>query len=131
MVRAVVAERDVPPPAMVVMMPVAGCDLADAVVVGVGEVEVVGGVEGQAGWGVDGGGEGGAVVACVGLGAVSGDGGDGAGGEVELADAVVVGVGDIEIRRVGGEGGREAELGGEWLGRCRRRSRGCRFRRWW
>ena len=69
----------VPVPAMVVMMPVVTVELADAVVVGVGEVEIVDGVEGEALRGVELGGGGGAVVAGEALCAGAGDGGDVAG----------------------------------------------------
>ena len=71
-------------------------EFADAVVVGVGDVEVVCGVEGQALRGVELGGGGGAVVAGEALGAGAGDGGDCAGG-VYFADDVVGGLGDVEI----------------------------------
>ena len=63
---------------------------------GVGDVEVVGGVEGEALRGVELGGGGGAVVAGEALGAGAGDGGDVAEG-VDLADDVVAGLGDVEI----------------------------------
>ena len=88
-----------------------GVDAADAVVGGVGDVEIAGGVEGDGSGEVElGGGCGGVVSAEAGGG--SGDGGDDVGGEVYGADAVVVGVGDVE----GGGGEGEAlwgvELGG-------------------
>ncbi len=47
--------------------------------------------------GVERGGGGGAVVAGEGLGAVAGYGGDDAGGGVDAADAVVGGVGQVEV----------------------------------
>ena len=73
-----------------------GIDAADAVVAGVGEVEIVCGVEGERSGKVElsGGGEG--VVAGE-AGGRAGDGGDDASGEVQFADAVVVGVCNVEI----------------------------------
>ncbi len=75
-------------------------DAADALVGGVGEVEVARGVEGEA---VREGQACGDAVAVVAAGAGSGECGDDAGGEVELADAVVVGVGEVEVGAVCGE----------------------------
>ncbi len=85
----------VPLPAMVVMRPVV-VDLADAMVAGVGDVEVFCWIEGEGRGEVELGGGGGGVVAGE-AGGGSRDGGDDAGGEVEFADAVVVGVGDVEV----------------------------------
>ena len=90
-----------------------GVDLADAVVAGVGEVEVAGGVEGEGGGEIELGGGGEGVVAGEAGDAGAGDGGDDAGGEVEFADAVVVGVGDVEIvRGVEGQALGGVECGG-------------------
>ena len=85
-----------------------GCvDTADAVVGGVGQVEVAGGVEGQAvreGEGcVSCGGAVTGVARCAG----AGDGGDDAGGGVDAANAVVVGVSEVEVA-----GGVKGEAGG-------------------
>ena len=63
---------------------------------GVGDVEVVGCIEGQALGRVELGGGGGAVVAGEALRAGAGDGGDLAEG-VDLADDVVAGFGDVEV----------------------------------
>ena len=72
-------------------------DFADAVVLCVGYVEVVGGVEGEGGREVEVGGGGGVVVTVEAWSRGTSDGGDDTGGEVEFADAVVVGVGDVEV----------------------------------
>ena len=74
-----------------------GVDAADAMVGGVGEVEVAGGVDGEAVRKGESGGGGGAVVSGEGWSAGTGDGGDDAGGGVDAADAVVVGVGEVEV----------------------------------
>ncbi|NYF89820.1 hypothetical protein HDF08_001887 [Edaphobacter lichenicola] len=92
----------------------AGGDLADAVVVGVGKVEIAGGVDGNARGRVDGSGEDGGPVAGVALRACAGDGGDETSAGIDAADAVVRGVGEIEVAGgVDGESGGEVELGGE------------------
>jgi hypothetical protein len=67
------------------------------VVVGVGEVEIVGGVKREAGGRVDGGGGGGTVVSGEALSAVACNGGDDAGRDVDAANAVVAGVSEVEI----------------------------------
>ena len=74
---------------------------------GVGDVEIVCGVEGEALRRVECGGGGGAVVAGEALSAGAGDGGDVAGG-VDLADDVVRGFGEVEVA-----GGVEDDGGGE------------------
>ncbi len=80
---------------------------------GVGEVEIVGGVEGEALRGVECGGGGGAIVAGEALGAGAGDGGDVAGG-VDFADDVVRGFGEVEIAGgVEDDGRGEDERNGE------------------
>ena len=100
-----------------------GGDFADAVVAGVGEVEVAVGIERQGRGEVELGGGGERVVTGE-AGCGTGDGGNDAGVEVEFADSVVVAVGDVEIvysvesealRRVecGGDGG--ASVAGEAL----------------
>ena len=71
-------------------------EFADAVIVGVGEVEVAGGVEGEALGGVECGGDGGAIVAREALCAGAGDSADLAEG-VDFADVVVGCLGDVEI----------------------------------
>ncbi len=95
-------------------------DFADAVVVGVGEVEIVGGVESEALGRVECGGGGGAGVAGEALRAGAGDGGDVAGG-VDFADDVASGLGEVEVAGgVEDDGGGENERGGEGgdLGGC-------------
>ena len=84
-----------------------GVDDSDALIVGVGDVEATGAIDGEPGWGVDGGGSGRTVIAGEELQAIAGDGGDAAGGCGQLADAVIAGVGDVEI-----PGGVEGERGG-------------------
>ena len=75
-------------------------------VFGVGYVEVAGGVDGEAAGEGEGCVGGGAVVSAVGCGAGSCDGGDDAGSGVDATDAVVVGVGQVEVAGgVGGEAG--------------------------
>jgi hypothetical protein len=77
-----------------------GIDAADAVVGGVGEVEVAGGVDGEALWEREGGADGRVGVAGEPEGASTGDGGDDAGTGGNAADEMVVGVGEVEV--VGG-----------------------------
>ena len=78
-------------------MCVAGVDLADAVVAGVGDEQVSGGVHRDAIGPVQFGGGGLSAVAAIAQGSVAGDGGNDARGGVDLADAVVVGVGDEQV----------------------------------
>ncbi len=73
-----------------------GGELADSVVVGVCEGELVCGEDGGTG-GVEGGGGGGSGVAGEALRAGAGDSGNDAGGGVDAADAVVGGVGEVEV----------------------------------
>ncbi len=73
-----------------------GVDFSDAVVLCVGYVEIVGGIDGDGCGEVEVGGGGGIVVAVEAWGG-SCDGGDDAGGEVEFTDAVVVGVSNVEV----------------------------------
>src|ERR1700678_1533333 len=97
---------------MVAIMPVEALMRRMRVVVGVGEVKVVGGVKSEGGGGIDGGGCGGALVAGEPLGADACEGGDDAGGSVDAADAVVTGVGEVEIVcGVECYGGGKVELG--------------------
>ena len=106
-------------------------DFADAVVAGVGEVEVAVGIERQGRGEVELGGGGKRVVTGE-AGGGTGDGGDDAGGEVEFADSVVVGVGDIEIVcAVESEALRRVECGGGLQDQCRRRGPMRPSRRWW
>ena len=88
-------------------------ELADAVVVSVGEVEMVGCVQRKTLRGVERSGDGGAIVAREALHAIAGDGGDEAGDGVDAADAVVRRLGKVEIAGgVKGDGRREEERGG-------------------
>ena len=102
-----------------------GGDFADAVIAGVGEVEIIVAVEGDGSWEIELGGDGGGVVSGEARGASAGDGGDDAGGGVDAADSVVMGVGDVKVAdRVEGEalwgieggGGGRAVIAGEALG---------------
>ena len=73
-----------------------GIDAADAIVVGVGDEEIAGGVEGDGVGRVKLGAGRGAAIAGEALSAASGDGGEGA-GWVEATDGVVTGFGEEEI----------------------------------
>ena len=85
-------------------------ELADAVVVGVGDVEVVGGVESEALRRVECGGGGRAIVAGEALCTCSGNGGDVAGG-IDFANDVVRGLHKVEVA-----GGVEGHCGGQGEG---------------
>ena len=74
-----------------------GVDAADALVGGVREVKVSAGVEGEAVREGEGGAGRSGGVAGKGWSAGTSDGGDYAGGGVDAADAVVVGVGEVEV----------------------------------
>src|SRR6202011_1558325 len=71
-----------------------GVDTADAVIRGVGEVDVAGGVDREAEWKAEGGCFGRGVVAVVACGSYAGDSGDDTRGGGDLTDAMVVGVGE-------------------------------------
>ena len=78
----------------------AACDVRNKtndVVAGINDQEIAGGSRNRAGWIIQFRGGGRAAVAAVARGAVAGDGGDHAGGEVDLADCVVAAVGDEEV----------------------------------
>src|SRR5262249_4968092 len=72
-------------------------DLADAIIAGVGDVDVAAAVHGHAVRAIQHGGRGGAAVATAAGRAGAGDGEDGAGGLHDFANAVRGGVGDEEI----------------------------------
>ena len=98
------------------MTPRGEIDLADAVIVGVGDEEVPAGVHARRHRAVQLGGGGRAAVAAVARGSVAGDGGDHAGSAIHLADAVVVSVGDEEVPgRVHRHALRGRQLGGGGL----------------
>src|SRR5262249_11922936 len=88
-------------------------DLADAIVGGVGDVDVAAGVHGHSvGVGQPGGGCG-AAVAGGAVAAVASDGGDDGGGFHHFADGSVVGVGDVDVdARVEGHAVGVIECGG-------------------
>src|SRR5580700_3403860 len=71
-------------------------DLADALVVGIGDVDIAGTVDRDSHWVIELGAGGGSAVAGRAYRAVARDRSDGAGG-VDLADAVVVRVRNIQI----------------------------------
>ena len=88
-------------------------DLADHVVVTVGDEQVARGIDGDAAGVVQLGGGRGSVVAAVTGGAVAGDGDDVAGRLDHLADHVVADVGDEQVARgVDGDADGVVQLGG-------------------
>ena len=87
-----------------------GVDFADAVVAGIGDKDIAGGVHGNPLRQIERGGGGRTVVAAV---AGAGRGGDQPGGVVDFANPVVRGVGEIQIaRRVQGNAHRAVHYGG-------------------
>ena len=110
----------------------AGVDLADAVVAGVGDEQVAAGVHRNADGIVQLGGGGRPAVAAIARSSVAGDGGDDARGGVDLADAVVVGVGDEQVAAgVHRHAARDRSARRRWPGRRRRYSPRFRCRRRW
>ena len=107
-------------------------DFADDVVAAVGDEEISRGIHRDARGVVEFGAGGRAAVAAVAPGPVSGDRGDHARGEIDLADDVVAAVGDEEVPRgVHRDAHGVVKFGGWWPLRRRRCSPRSRFRRPW